>query len=55
MGSGRRLRKLPGLDTVYVDPDTIRREGHLMTVWDSLDYKTVQTKKGISHLSITAI
>ena len=24
---------LPGLQTVYVDPDTIRREGNLVTMW----------------------
>jgi hypothetical protein len=41
----------PGM-TVYLDPDTIRREGDLVTVWELLDYKTAQTQKGLSHLSI---
>jgi len=29
----------PGLQTVYVDPDTIRREGHLVTLWQLIDFK----------------
>ena len=30
---------LPGLQTVYVDPDTIRREGNLVTLWQLIDFK----------------
>ena len=33
---------LPGLQTVYVDPDTIRREGNLVTLWQLIDFKTMQ-------------
>ena len=30
---------LPGLQTVYVNPDTIRREGNLVTMWQLIDFK----------------
>ena len=33
---------LPGLQTVYVDPDTIRREGKLVTMWQLVDFKWMQ-------------
>jgi hypothetical protein len=33
---------LPGLQTVYVDPDTIGREGNLVTVWQLIDFKWMQ-------------
>mgnify|MGYP003694083093 CR=1 FL=1 len=33
---------LPGLQTVYIDPDTILREGNLVTVWELVDFKTMQ-------------
>ena len=33
---------LPGLQTVYVDPDTIRREGNLVTMWQLIGFKTRQ-------------
>ncbi len=33
---------LPGLQTVYVDPDTIRRERNLVTLWQLIDFKTMQ-------------
>jgi surface-adhesin protein E len=29
---------LPGLQTVYVNPDTIRREGNLVTMWQLIDF-----------------
>ncbi len=29
---------LPGRQTVYVDPDTIRREGNLVTLWQLTDF-----------------
>jgi hypothetical protein len=32
----------PGLRTVYVDPDTISRDGTMVTVWQLTDYKMVQ-------------
>lgn len=33
---------LPGLQTVYVDPDTIHREGNLVTMWQLIDFKWMQ-------------
>ena len=33
---------LPGLQTVYIDPDTILTEGNLVTVWQLVDFKTMQ-------------
>jgi len=33
---------LPGLQTVYVDPDTIRRERNLVTMWQLIDFKWMQ-------------
>ena len=33
---------LPGLQTVYVDPDTISREGSLVTIWQLIDFKWMQ-------------
>ena len=30
---------LPGLQTVYVNPDTIHREGNLVTMWQLIDFK----------------
>ncbi len=30
---------LPGKQTVYVDPDTIRREGNLVTLWQLTDFQ----------------
>jgi hypothetical protein len=30
---------LPGLQTVFIDPDTIRREGNLVTLWQLIDFK----------------
>jgi len=32
----------PGLWTIYIDPDTIRREGNLVTVWQLVDFKAMQ-------------
>jgi len=37
--------------TVYVDPFTIRRKGHLVKTWFLYDFKTVQTKVSNSFLS----
>ncbi len=33
---------VPGLQTVYVDPDTISREGNLVTMWQLVDFKWMQ-------------
>jgi hypothetical protein len=33
---------LPGLQTVYVDPDSIRREGNLVTMRQLIDFKWMQ-------------
>jgi hypothetical protein len=33
---------MPGLQTVYVDPDTIRREGNLVTIGQLIDFKWMQ-------------
>ena len=30
---------LPGLETVYIDPETIHREGNLVTMWQLIDFK----------------
>jgi surface-adhesin protein E len=30
---------LPGLQTVYIDPDSIRREGNMVTMWQLIDFK----------------
>ena len=32
----------PGLRTIYIDPDTISREGTVVTVWQLTDYKMMQ-------------
>ncbi len=33
---------LPGLQTLYVDPETIRREGNLVTMWQLIDFTWMQ-------------
>jgi hypothetical protein len=33
---------LPGLQTVYVDPEAIRREGNVVTMWQLIDFKWMQ-------------
>lgn len=32
----------PGLGTIYIDPDSIQREGNMVTVWQLVDFKTMQ-------------
>jgi len=32
----------PGLQTVYIDRDSIRREGNLVTLWQLIDFKWMQ-------------
>jgi hypothetical protein len=39
----------PGLQTVYFDPDTIRREGHLVTIWQLTDYTSAQGNVGLGR------
>jgi hypothetical protein len=41
---------LPGLQTVYVDPDTILREGKLVTMWQLIDFKWMQGNQGMGPL-----
>ena len=38
--------------TVYVDPDTIQREGNLVKMWSLIDYKKTEIIPGDSLLSI---
>ena len=38
--------------SVYVDPDTIRRTGDLVTMWHLADFKTPQTVNDVSFLSL---
>jgi len=45
----------PGRQTVYVDPDTIRREGHLVTMWQLIDFKTMQGGRSPSRFSSTTV
>jgi len=33
---------VPGLQAVYVDPDTTQREGNLVTIWQLTDFKWMQ-------------
>ena len=40
----------PGLQTVYVDSDTIRREGSLVTVSQLIDFKWMQGNQGMGPL-----
>jgi hypothetical protein len=40
-----------GLMTVYVDPDTIRRKENLATLWQLIDYKTMQGGRSPSRFS----
>jgi len=39
----------PGLQTVYFDPATIRREGDLVTIWQLTDYKWAQGNVGLGR------
>ena len=45
---------LPGLQTLYIEPDTIRREGNLATVWQLIDFKWMQgSARGPTRFSST--
>jgi len=35
-------------ETVYVDPATIRKTGHIVKIWYLRDFKTLQTQVGLS-------
>ena len=37
--------------TIYVDPGTIHRKGDRVTMWELIDYATIQTVTGASFLS----
>ena len=40
--------------TVYVDPDTIRRKGDLVKMWELYDFKPIRTVAGNSYFSSKA-
>jgi surface-adhesin protein E len=42
---------LTGSMTVYVDLDTIRRKGNLVTMWQLIDFKTMQGGRSPSRFS----
>ncbi len=41
---------VPGRQTVYVDPESIRREGHLVTLWQLIEFKWMQGNQGLGPL-----
>jgi hypothetical protein len=45
----------PGRQTVYVDPDTIRRKGDLVTIVQLIDFKTMQGGRSTTRFSSTKI
>ena len=47
------VEETPGLRTVYVDPDTIRREGNLVTLWLLMDFKWMQGNRSPSRFLST--
>ena len=47
------VEETPGLRTVYVDPDTIRREGNLVTLWQLMDFKWMQGNRSPSRFLST--
>jgi hypothetical protein len=42
---------IPGLQTLYVDPDTISREGNLVTMWQLIDFKWMQGGRSPTRFS----
>jgi len=36
-----------GLQTLYVDPDSVRREGNLVTLWQLIDFRSMQGNVGM--------
>jgi hypothetical protein len=49
-----RFEERPTPYAVYVDPDTIRRNGDLVKLWVLTDFKTIQTEPTPPHLSVTS-
>ena len=47
------VEETPGLRTVYVDPDTIRREGNLVMLWQLMDFKCMQGNRSPSRFLST--
>jgi hypothetical protein len=43
----------PGLRTIYLDPDTINREGPWVTVWQLTDYKMMQGGVGFGRFMMS--
>jgi hypothetical protein len=43
----------PDLRTIYIDPDTISREGPLVTVWQLTDYKMMQGGVGFGRFMMS--
>jgi hypothetical protein len=41
---------VPGRQTIYVDPESIRREGNLVTLWQLIDFKWMQGNQGLGPL-----
>jgi hypothetical protein len=48
--AGEKPYLSPGLWTLYVDPDTIRREGNRVTLWQLPDYKWMKGNAGMGPL-----
>ena len=46
------VEETPGLRTVYVDSDTIRREGNLVTLWLLMDFKWMQGNVGMGRFGL---
>jgi hypothetical protein len=40
----------PGLQAVYIDPDSIHREGNQVTLWQLIDFKWMQGNQGLGPL-----
>jgi len=49
------VEQLAGIMTVYVDPDTIHRKGNLVTMWQLIDFTTMQGGRSPSRFSSTKI
>ena len=45
----------PGRQTVYIDPDTVRREGNLVTLVTLIDWEWTQGKRSPSRFHSTRI
>ena len=47
--------QLAGIMTVYIDPDSIHRKGNLVTMWQLIDFKTMQGGRSPTRFSSTKI